>query len=319
MDTVLQLGDYVFRDLEVPESLTLGGSQRLAVSDFVGGARNVQSLGADHAPIEWNGVFLGQQALDTAKYLDGKRVAGLPLVLTVFDSSYTVVIRTFRYVTQRYYMVPYQIALEVVSDDTQPVETIDPTDFDSAITADCSSLTQLGASIGNFSLSASIASLSSAVAAVPSFAAASTGTVNTVLGLAAGVGARAATLKAAAQSTINSVSSLGGVVPGAMLGASAAALQGQVLAATQYPLLQSVTNLAARVAKNVSNASLQSSTRTLQVAGGTLFGVAASEYGDPTQWAVIAKASGLTDPTIVGLQTLKIPANPAASGGVLAP
>ena len=85
------------------------------------------------------------------------------------------------------------------------------------------------------------------------------------------------------------------------------------------PLLQSVTNLAARVGKNVSNASLQSSTRTLEVAGGTLFGVAASEYGDPTQWAAIAKASGLIDPTIVGLQTLKIPANPAASGGVLAP
>lgn len=323
MDTLLVLRDFnsgldfVFSNLEIPESIALGGAQALATHKFPGGARTVQSMGADHDPIEWSGLFLGSTALDRAKYLDFLRVQGLSLNLTFFDSNYTVVIQRFRFNVERYYKVGYSISLEVVADNAQPVTSIAPAGFDAAIGADCASMTQLGLSIGNVGLSASISSLSSACLAIPSFAGATTAQVNNVLNLAAGVTAQVATLKASCQATINSAGVLGGVTVGAVPGIAAASLSAQNIAGNQYPILQNIGNLSARVTKNVTNANLQSSTRTVQVGGGTLFDVAAAQYGDPTQWSAIAKASGLTDPALVGVQTLTIPANPAASGGVL--
>lgn len=59
--------------------------------------------------------------------------------------------------------------------------------------------------------------------------------------------------------------------------------------------------------------------KTIQVAGGNLFAIAASELGDATQWNRIARLNGLTDPMIVGVVTLKIPpvSSTAGNGGIL--
>lgn len=59
--------------------------------------------------------------------------------------------------------------------------------------------------------------------------------------------------------------------------------------------------------------------QTVQVAGGTLFSVAAQYLGDASQWNRVAALNGLTDPWLTGLTTLKIPpVNPsAANGGIL--
>ena len=57
--------------------------------------------------------------------------------------------------------------------------------------------------------------------------------------------------------------------------------------------------------------------RSLTVAGGNLFAVAAAELGDATQWIRIAELNGLSDPMLTGLVTLKIPdIDPQASGGI---
>ncbi|KAA0685997.1 LysM peptidoglycan-binding domain-containing protein [Neorhizobium sp. P12A] len=58
--------------------------------------------------------------------------------------------------------------------------------------------------------------------------------------------------------------------------------------------------------------------RVVTVAGGDLFTLAAKYLGDATKWYQIAQANGLTDPMIVGLQTLVIPQSTTASnGGIL--
>jgi nucleoid-associated protein YgaU len=59
--------------------------------------------------------------------------------------------------------------------------------------------------------------------------------------------------------------------------------------------------------------------KTVTVTGGTLFGVAAAQYGDPTQWNIIAAANGLIDPWLVGTVSLIIPpADPSGgNGGIL--
>jgi len=47
--------------------------------------------------------------------------------------------------------------------------------------------------------------------------------------------------------------------------------------------------------------------QTITQAGGDLFHIAARYLGDATQWIRIAQLNGLTDPVLVGLNTLKIP------------
>lgn len=318
-DTYLQLGDFIFSGLEIPESLALGGAQALVTHKFPGGARNVQAMGPDHDAIGWSGLFLGQTALDRAKYLDFLRVQGLQLQLTFFDSSYTVVIQRFRFFVERFYKVGYSIELEVVADNAQPVQTIAPSGFDAAIRADCDSLMGLAPSIGDSILTSAIGTLDTAIRGVSSFASAATSTIQGVLGPVAAVASRLSILTSSVQNTVGSVTTLGGVLPSNPISTSVGNMAAQLTANTQYPILINMGNITQRISKNVTNANLQSSTRTVQVAGGTLFDVAASQYGDATQWAAIARASGLTDPAVVGVQTVTIPANPASSGGVLAP
>ena len=57
--------------------------------------------------------------------------------------------------------------------------------------------------------------------------------------------------------------------------------------------------------------------RTITVAGGNLFAIAAAELGDATQWIRIAQLNRLSDPVLSGVVTLQIPdPDPNATGGI---
>ena len=57
--------------------------------------------------------------------------------------------------------------------------------------------------------------------------------------------------------------------------------------------------------------------KTLTVAGGNLYRIAAEQLGDATQWIRIAQMNGLSDPMLVGVVALRIPArDPQAGGGI---
>jgi hypothetical protein len=58
--------------------------------------------------------------------------------------------------------------------------------------------------------------------------------------------------------------------------------------------------------------------RTIMVAGGNLFALAAQYLQDATQWIRIAQANDLSDPVIKGVRTLIIPPVDAAAGGGVA-
>ena len=59
-------------------------------------------------------------------------------------------------------------------------------------------------------------------------------------------------------------------------------------------------------------------TRTLTIAGGNLFRIAAEQLGDATQWVRIAQLNHQTDPFIAGLTSLQLPApDPTAGGGIV--
>jgi len=57
--------------------------------------------------------------------------------------------------------------------------------------------------------------------------------------------------------------------------------------------------------------------RTITVAGGNLFAIAAAQLGDATQWIRIAQLNNLSDPMLNGVVRLQLPApDPKASGGI---
>jgi hypothetical protein len=58
--------------------------------------------------------------------------------------------------------------------------------------------------------------------------------------------------------------------------------------------------------------------RTITVAGGNLFALAAQYLQDATQWIRIAQANDLSDPVLIGVQTLVIPPVDAMAGGGVA-
>lgn len=61
--------------------------------------------------------------------------------------------------------------------------------------------------------------------------------------------------------------------------------------------------------------------RTITVAGGNLFRIAAERLNDATQWYRIALANNLTDPMIDGVVTLTLPPpdSTGGNGGILGP
>jgi hypothetical protein len=58
--------------------------------------------------------------------------------------------------------------------------------------------------------------------------------------------------------------------------------------------------------------------RSLTLAGGNLFQIAAQQLNDATQWIRIAQLNGLNDPMLVGVVTLMIPDTDASAGGGIA-
>jgi nucleoid-associated protein YgaU len=58
--------------------------------------------------------------------------------------------------------------------------------------------------------------------------------------------------------------------------------------------------------------------RTVTVAGGNLYQIAAQQLGDATQWIRIAQLNKISDPVLLGVTTLLIPVvNPQAGGGIV--
>jgi hypothetical protein len=315
-DTVLILGSFVFDGYEIPESIPFGGAQRLVTHQFPGGARTVQAMGRDDAAISWSGLFFGAGALDRAKFLDGMRVAGKSVMLRYLDFNYTVVVERFEANLKKFNRIPYSITLQVVQDNTNPVTSITPAGFDASLRADNTAAQGLGTQIGNATLNGYLATMNSAIASVSDFAKATTATIQSVVGPVGAVINVTKNLIGSTATVINSVTTLGGILPGNPIALQAAQSLNQATALTQSPLLVQLLNVSNRMQGNLGNISAGQQTKTVTVAGGTLYDVAAQQYGDATKWPTIAQANGLTDPLITGVQTLKIPTAAPVTGGV---
>jgi hypothetical protein len=306
-------GDFAFANTEVPERIPFGGEQQLAVHELVGGARVVDAMGRNDTPLEWSGMFVGAQALARARALDAMRADGLPLVLTWSEMAYSIVIKSFRADYEQRFQIPYTISCIVVKDRTFSSAGAQA-NVDDAIRGDMATATSLGAQVGDSKLSGLLGTLGSAVSSVSSFAQATQSTINGVLQPVGAVTQQVKTLIAASANTIANVTTLGGILPNNPIAQQASRLTSHVTAMTQLPVLYNLQAVVGRIGGNLG--SVGAPGQQLVTAGGNLFQVAAVNYGDASEWTGIARANGLTDPQLAGVNTIKIPALPEGAKGV---
>lgn len=305
-DTTLMLGDFAFARFEIPEQITFGGEQKLAVHELIGRKRRIiDSLGPADTALTWQGKFIGQNASSRARYLDSLRVAGKPLTLTWAEFAYQVVIRSYKVDYQRAYQLPYQIECEVLEDSTQAITEVASPGVDRLIAEDMAEAEKLASGIGDGPLSALLGGLNQAIRTVGSVASAVSSTLNSVLQPLADVRARLSILLTQVNAVVRNASTLGGLLPNNSMAQRANRLMTHANAMTQLPRLIQLDRVLGRISANLTVTS--SSARQVSVAGGNLYALAAQEYGDATAWQTIAQANGLTDPVIHGIQTLTIP------------
>lgn len=113
---LLKVGEIVFYDHEVPQTIAGGGEQMLAVHKYPGGIRTVDALGPDDREIEWGGLFLDATAEPRCHALDAVRRQGEPTTLYWSSFLYQVVIRSFTWSYERSWQIRYQLSLMVVQD-----------------------------------------------------------------------------------------------------------------------------------------------------------------------------------------------------------
>jgi archaellum component FlaC len=251
---VLTLGDYTFIRHEIPEKIALGGEQRLVIHEMVGGGRVVDTLGKSYDPISWSGLFLGNNALETAKYLDYLRQQGKPLDLKWSEMDYSVVIRKFNYEFVRLYRIPYSITCEVVSDASKQVEEGFDNDVDQALKDDMGVAVEAANNLSPdlSSTKKQVSALQQTINGVKSFVKTTQATIKNVKDQVQSVQSEITQQIAAVNNTLQDVTTLGGVLPNNSVSRGAGNLMKNVKDTNNQVQLMNLKYTLGRMDKNLT-------------------------------------------------------------------
>ncbi|KAJ8139369.1 hypothetical protein OY671_007417 [Metschnikowia pulcherrima] len=167
--TTLTLGDFEFARFEIPETIPFGAKQKVVVHQLIGGKRQVDAMGSSPRNPAWSGYFVGENASSRARYLKGLCEAGKPLKLTWSESSYMVSIESVDCDFRSAWRIPYQISLEVITDDTALITEVPAPSIQQQVNDDLSATSASAASIGDSSLTSAIGAIGSTMAGIRNF------------------------------------------------------------------------------------------------------------------------------------------------------
>ena len=129
------IGTLILRGYEVPNHITIGGSQAVTIHKLPGGGRIIDAMGSDDGAVAWHGLFVGPNAAQRARSLDVMRVQGIPQVLSFGDYSFNVIIVHYDYDYQeRGTIINYRIRAEIVPNPAESITT--SSDVDVALQGD---------------------------------------------------------------------------------------------------------------------------------------------------------------------------------------
>ncbi len=143
----LTLGNVAFQDFEVPESIALGGVQRVAVQSLIGGGRVVNVLGGDDGEISFAGIFSGDDATARVQLLDTMRAAGAAVPLVWDGFFYSVVIAEVLADFTKPWWIPFSIRCVPLDDDNTDLADAVISALDS-VGSDLAAATQLAGQAG---------------------------------------------------------------------------------------------------------------------------------------------------------------------------
>jgi hypothetical protein len=135
-DFVFYLGDFGFRDFEVPENLRECIEQNLVIHDYVGGARTIDAMGAHRRTFSWSGTLSFDNCEWRRDLLEGILIDGLPLQLTYGSRIFDVMSQKLEFDFRKYWHIPYRIDVEIVKDLSDPQGTIEDEAIDTRLRED---------------------------------------------------------------------------------------------------------------------------------------------------------------------------------------
>ena len=324
--SAMTLGPVTFQGSEVPDKLPFGGEQSVIIHKLIGGARVVDAMGRHDRDLTWSGRFFGPGALTRARIVDALRIAGAAVPLAVDQLSYTVVIKAFEADFEQSWNVPYSCTCVIVTDNAAPGPVGAGSALDTQMAGDSNNAGFLVSQVQGIpdvalfggSLQTQMTGITSLVSQVQSV-------VGSISGFAFAGLATLAPVSSAIVSALSSVNSLANTLGGAITvsGVGGAVGGAQNIAATilaqqsitsAAPLVSALSNTLTRMQSNTAN--IPTSGALIVTAGGSLYNMAVTAYGDATEWTTIAAANGLTDPVLSGIQTIVVPSAPSGLDGL---
>lgn len=325
-------GPFVFTDSEVPAHIASGGTQALSKDRLIGGRKIVHALGPDESDISFSGIF-AYQGTARSDFLDSVRRRGDVCTLTWDNRRMLVVIAQYTPDYHKPYLVGYSITFCVISNETGLLDSVPAVTPAQQLKSDMATLNQKSACLANPVLAGIAGTVNTALASMQAVAQPIAGglqPISSVIGSAAqcadqianqietataAVAAPIGQLLANTQSlitnsenAINEAVTFGGVIPGNPIAQSVGTYMTQLNTITQLPAIYDIQSVGQRMQGNLALSQSAATPKTVTVAGGNLYDIAAAQYGDGTQWTKIAAANNLTDPALTGINTLTIPA-----------
>lgn len=181
-DTVITLGGFEFRDLEIPSEINFGGDHKLVVHELVGGQRVIDAMGRNDTNISWEGLITGSDAIDRALQLESFRTSGETVTLSWFNLTYDVVVETFIAKTQKYYQVAYNIACKTVQSGNSPFGLLSLLGIDQSLFNDFNFANNISNTLNVPSITSAMSTLNTAMSSVGTFNGATPQTIASVTG-----------------------------------------------------------------------------------------------------------------------------------------
>lgn len=120
---------FIFEGFEEPSTVLFGKEQSSCKHLLIGGGRVIDLMGAGDPDITFNGYFTGLQAPLRARYLETLCQQGVTLTLRTNIFSKDVVIKKITFGQREILPIPYTITLEVIKDNTLPINFAVPGDL----------------------------------------------------------------------------------------------------------------------------------------------------------------------------------------------
>ena len=287
------IGSFLLTGMEIPTALdSIGGDQMVAVHNFPGGVRTVQSLGAfPPEKITWDGLFLGSNAWARAYALDRLRIDGALIDLIFGKWKWKGKIESFHVIIKHEWYATYHLEFIPTVDLSATPYT---PNIDNATALLKQALDGISANtpttlLGDLLPSTISGPLSSLLSVAQSALPAADGVLSLV--------------DPSAVQQINTYAEAALSAGNAVVGATSAegltfSLASSVLHVMSY----------AGIIKNIYTSTTPLS-QALSLINPDLPSLAAQVYGDASRWLDIGQANGINEPYPTGKFTIGIPAS----------